>query len=1049
MNSSSLAAKMKKNKRKVLILSSFFSGLAFVGITVGISFTFKYNGKHPREEAQQFVKKVKYVAFNPEKISKNSDFSAIKSLLFDGNALKNTIKLDEYLIPYYFSEDSKQLVKFEQQSEKTNSPVFDFVDLNFDDLNQNFIIKFRARQQITDQNFAQSDFVLYPVSFYDSRKFLKADFNFVLQKITKKIEDAVSNFNTTISNFSEENSNLAQNNLYRASDFAVKINSSQDSSQVEKNLGQIFPKLTDLISSIRNSKENLIPETNAQIFDINFAKDATTNQFVSVQNNIATMFLQASLTQSALDQLGDNFENNGNKIININLESKDKKSIFLDVNDFFANVKLKPLIYNTEEKDNKLLISKQNPFDFFAKIKFESNPFLKNSTIKDLINPLLAENLSLDFGNFNKSIPSDKQGIDFIFDTPNAKLINDNGKYVIELPYKIVLNESFFDNNSNEIINEKQLVLRIEGFGLPINSNASSGNAFGNFSIPGTQKGIIYQQNPLFDNKSANLSQFISTFGEPIFAKVPLNKEELDNLLVKQDYKALAEKLSLPSSYNYNFDNFEAKVRSWAGKTLIPSLDDISRFKKFETTTSINSANSSQNLAVSSLVSNTFFQNPSDVAAFFANYIQQEPNKIAKTFFELAKYFGLLNQNRSSLQTFDDDLQEDIFKKAAKINLNNTNIQVLSFNNHFEDVFNQGFFSTLFLPQTIKNQIGDLTNKSTSEVLAALKDQEIFKKPNTNFNLNQIKENYKQSVKFSTLADVLLAFYLKSAQLSNFLAWEKIDSNLNYEIVFKKGNEISKQTLDQEIKKITEEPKPEQQESEGQPEGSESTEQTEGSGGSEGPEQTVQAQQPENVQQPGEAVQNLTDSKNYEYLTLNFYYNIGDENTSKFSLQTPVRKILINLSTEKIDPKVSDHEKLNSLADSIPSELLNFEVDDDTFNKISKPQTSTNGQQNSQNSQLSSLESNLINLKKTKEYFSKPLEKTQLRFDIFPSFENSIKTDTINFLLTVSILDKNSQQQGSDQNTTNQAEVLASRSLKISVKKSNNSQSTASNQQSN
>ncbi|WP_337896358.1 P97 family adhesin [Mesomycoplasma ovipneumoniae] len=1047
MNSSSLAAKIKKNKRKVLILSSFFTGLAFVGITVGISFTFKYNGKHPREEVQQFVKKVKYVAFNPEKISKNSDFSAIKSLLFDGNALKNTIKLDEYLIPYYFSEDSKQLVKFEQQNEKTSLPVFDFVDLNFDDLNQNFIIKFRARQQITDQNFAQSDFILYPVSFYDSRKFLKADFNFALQKIIKKIEDAVSNFNTTISNFSEENSNLAQNNLYRALDFAAKINSSQDSSQVEKNLGQIFPKLTDLISSVRNSKENLIPETNAQIFDINFAKDASTNQFVSVQNNIATMFLQASLTQSALDQLGDNFENNGNKIININLESKDKKSIFLDVNDFFANIKLKPLIYNTEEKDNKLLISKQNPFDFFAKIKFESNPFLKNSTIKDLINPLLAENLSLDFGNFNKSIPSDKQGIDFIFDTPNAKLINDNGKYVIELPYKIVLYESFFDSNSNEIINEKELILRIEGFGLPINSNVAPGSGFGNFSIPGTQKGIIYQQNPLFDNKSANLSQFISTFGEPVFAKVPLNKEELDNLLLKQDYKALADKLSLPSSYNYNFDNFEAKVRSWAGKTLIPSLDDISHFKKFETTTSINSSNSSGNLAVSSLVSNTFFQNPSDVAAFFANYIQQEPNKIAKTFFELAKYFGLLDQNRFSLQLFDDDLQENIFKKAAKINLDNKkNIQVLSFNNHFEDVFNQGFFSTLFLPESIKTKIGDLKEKSTSDVLAALKDQEIFKESNTNFDLNQIKENYKQSAKFSTLADVLLAFYLKSAQLSNFLAWEKIDSNLNYEIVFKKGNEISKQTLDQEIKKITETPKPEQQ-GEQQTGQTESTEQVEGSGGSEGTEQTVQAQQPENAQQPGEAAQNLTDSNKFEYLTLNFYYNIGDENTNKFSLQTPVRKILINLSTEKIDPKVSNQEKLNSLADSIPSELLNFEVNDETFNKISQPQTSTTGQQNDQTPGTSSLESNLTNLKKTKEYFSKSLGNDQLKFDIFPSFENSIKTDTINFLLTVSILDKNSQQQNSGQNNTNQAEVLASRSLKISVKKSSNSQPSASGQQ--
>ncbi|MDW2928143.1 P97 family adhesin [Mesomycoplasma ovipneumoniae] len=1041
MNSSSLATKIKKNKRKVLILSSFFTGLAFVGITVGISFTFKYNGKHPREEVQQFVKKVKYVAFNPEKISKNSDFSAIKSLLFDGNALKNTIKLDEYLIPYYFNKDSNRLVKFEQQNEKISSPVLDFVDLNFDDLNQNFIIKFRARQQITNKNFAQSDFVLYPVSFYDSRKFLKADFNFALQKITKKIEDAVSNFNTTISNFSEENSNLAQNNLYRASDFAAKINSSQNSSQVENNLAQIFPKLTDLIASVRNSKENLIPETNAQIFDINFAKDASNNQFVSVQNNIATMFLQASFTQSALDQLGDNFENNGNKIININLESKDKKSIFLDVNDFFANLKLKPLIYNTEEKDNKLLISKQNPFDFFAKMKFDSNPFLKNSSIKDLINPLLAENLSLDFGNFNKSIPSDKQGIDFIFDTPNAKLINDNGKYVIELPYKIVLYESFFDNNSNEIINEKDLILRIEGFGSPINSNVAPGSGFGNFSIPGTQKGIIYQQNPLFDNKTANLVQFISTFGEPVFAKVPLNKEELDNLLLKQDYKALADKLSLPSSYNYNFDNFEAKVRSWSGKTLIPSLEDISRFKNLQTTTSINSSNSSQNLAVSSLVSNTFFQNPSDVAAFFANYIQQEPNKIAKTFFELAKYFGLLDQNRFSLQLFDDDLQEDIFKKAAKINLDNKkNIQVLSFNNHFEDVFNQGFFSTLFLPQSIKTQIGDLKEKSTSDVLAALKDQEIFKETNTNFDLNQIKENYKQSAKFSTLADVLLAFYLKSAQLSNFLAWEKIDSNLNYEIVFKKGNEISKQTLDQEIKKITEKPKPEQQQAEANTDESESTE------GAEGSEQTVQAQQP---QQPEDAAQNLTNSNNYEYLTLNFYYNIGDENTSKFSLQTPVRKILINLSTEKIDPKVSNQEKLNSLADSIPSELLNFEVNEETFKKISQFQISTTPQQNGQTSQNSSLETDLNNLKKTKEYFSKPLGNDQLRFDIFPTFENSIKTDTINFLLTVSIVDKKSQQQGSDQNNANSAEVLASRSLKISVKKLNNSQSSTSEQQTN
>lgn len=1010
-------SRFKKNKKAILILASTVVGLAFFSISVGSSLTVKYNGKHPRYEVMQLAKKVSFVSFNPEKISEKSNFFEIKEKLFLGDKVKKEIDLKEYLIVYLTENNSNDLVQFSTNS-NSFAPEFEFVDLSFNDLNQNFIVKFRVRQKLKNNQFAYSDFLLQSISFYESNKFLKANFNFALQKILKTINEGALNFDTLISNFSDQKQQSFPKSLYRTADFAEKINISQTPQEAEIKISEILPQLSNLIYQVRKSIDNKIPKTDNPIFDFQFIRNKINQNFVSVQNDIATVFLEAKLSAPATKILANFGQSFSTKIFEINLETKRKKSIFFNVENFFQKIELKPLKFNNDNKNEKLIINDQNPFDFFTKIKYEFFPGQSNPDyLKKLINSLLTEDLALDFGNFTKLIPENQTGISFEFDQKNARLKNENGNYIIEIPYKVMLNESLFKKDSQKILYEKDLILKISGFGQFNKTGKDQITNFANLTIPGKQKALIYSQNPFFGDETNNKSEFITTFGQLIVAENPLKKQEIDSLLVQQDYKSLQKKLNL--EYNYNFENFEAKIRSWTGKISLPNLDQIARFARSQQTLDINSKEPDKKLEVSSLFSQGFFKNPSDVATFFAELIQKKPNEIANAFFQIAKAFGLLNQNRESLQIFNKNDSKNIFEIADKINLDNKKINVLSFNNHFSDIFNQGFFSTLFLPKSIKEKFTNLNDKTIYSVINILKDEQIFSQTKQNFTKQQIENSIKSSSNFSTLADVLLAFYFKAAQLDNFLAWTKLDSNLDYQIVFRKGTEISKTRLDLETKKIN------------------------------------QQKNKSELQQSNDAnlsIVNQSESQNQksevssEYLTLNFYYIIGDSSTKNFFLQSPVQKILINFSNKLSDQYASLQTKLDKIIENIPPELLNFQVSDQDYTEIKNKLENKTPLANSevwQNKNASSyFKENSENIAKIREYFKTEFKDSDYKFFFEPSFENSLITNKLTFFINFSFSKPKESSEISNQAKTEtenkqsqQNTFLAKRKLKITVTK--------------
>lgn len=1024
-----LIGRFIKNKKAILVLASTFAGLILFTTSVGISLTIKYNGSHPRAKVNEFAQKISFVSFKPEQISKNSNFWKIKEKLFSGDQLKKEINLEEYLQFYIFDKNSNDLVKFSKDSNPF-SIEFEFSDLKFDDLNQNFNLKFRVRQKQKNNQYAYSDFFSQPITFYESNKFLKADFNFVLQKMFRQINENILNIGNFTTNFSDQTSKKKLKKLYRAIDFAQEVNKIENPNEVEVKINEILPELSNLILRARESKDNKIGKTENPIFSLKFIKNKTNNQFVNLQDNIPTMYLEAKLTEQAAKMLGDIGQNFSEKIFEIRFETKDKKSLFFNVENFFQNIKLKPLKFNTEEKDGKLIITELNPFDIFSKIKSGILSANTNQNyIKGVINSLLEEDLALDFGPTSKLIPQNQNGISFEIIQQNAKLKNENDNYIIEIPYKIFLRESLFKPGSQKIIYEKELFLSIGGFGIS-NKNGQ------NLIIPGSQKALIYRKNSLFNDEESPENKFISTFGQPVISNNPLKKEEIDNLLLQQDYKGLERQLNSLSRYNFNFDNFEAKVRAWSGKTYLPSLTEIANFRLNQQKIDINSQNQEQKIELKTLHSQSFFINPSDVTAFFADLIQKKPSQIANSFFLIAKAFGLLNQNRTASQIFNNLDGENIFETSSKIHFDNKTTNILSFNNHFADFYNQGFFSSLFLPKSIKDKFNNLKSKSISDVISILKDQELFKETARKFTRQQIEENLKSSVKFTTLAHLLLAFYYKASQLDNFLGWTKLDTNLDYEIVFQKENEISKVRYDSEIQKLK------------KPELNSLEKQENLNKNSEIQPESKNLDSDNNIKKSING--NLEEDNTYnanvdnEYLTLNFYYIIGDSSQKKFFFQSPIQKILINFSTQKIDENSKIQEKFDKVVESVPADLLNYSVSEENFKKIKEKLTNKHSPEPKNNDNNNDLDlyfkETSINIDKISSYFKEQFPKVETKFLLEPSFENSLNTDKLTFLISFYLnkKDKNPKDLKADNKNDENSQInpiIARQKLKIIITK--------------
>ncbi|MHA0297142.1 P97 family adhesin [Mesomycoplasma ovipneumoniae] len=143
----------------------------------------------------------------------------------------------------------------------------------------------------------------------------------------------------------------------------------------------------------------------------------------------------------------------------------------------------------------------------------------------------------------------------------------------------------------------------------------------------------------------------------------------------------------------------------------------------------------------------------------------------------------------------------------------------------------------------------------------------------------EIKKFFEEKTQsLSTLKDLLLAFYFKAKELTNFNAWSKLGGDLGYKIVFEKQTGSDSSNNDA----------------------------------------------------------TLTTPAGLEDYKLTYYYKVFDKNTGVDKYQTP--KIDLNLWVNKQDTQKTEKDELNKAVLSIPPSFSLFFLKKDDFDKIKKDQ---------------------------------------------------------------------------------------------------------------
>ncbi|MHA0314559.1 P97 family adhesin [Mesomycoplasma ovipneumoniae] len=392
-----------------------------------------------------------------------------------------------------------------------------------------------------------------------------------------------------------------------------------------------------------------------------------------------------------------------------------------------------------------------------------------------------------------------------------------------------------------------------------------------------------------------------------------------------------------PFQYAYDFDANESMLKAWVGQQKFPKLEDFANFTENNFIAS--------DYKVKSLKSNKFFKNEYDVASFYAYLIQMEPAQVLNYLFEIAKANGLVDKNASiNLNDIKDDNIFKIASDVKFKTTENTPVYSLDFNNQFLGFDSRGWISNLFLPKTVWEKTKTLINdsdifnqlnqyspvkvdaatasgsggasttssgtddglyKSLQEAAKTIKENlkkqssSILKAGTENAGggggsgsagasttpssiQDEIKKFFTEKTQsLNTLKDLLLAFYFKAKELTNFNAWSKLGSDLDYKIVFEKQGST----------------------------GSTSS----SSSGS------------------GETVTAPSGLKDYK---LTYYYKVFDKNTGVDKYQTP--KIDLNLWVNKNDTQRTERVELNKAVLSIPPSFSLFYLKKDDFDKLKK-----------------------------------------------------------------------------------------------------------------
>ncbi|MDW2914745.1 adhesin [Mesomycoplasma ovipneumoniae] len=388
-----------------------------------------------------------------------------------------------------------------------------------------------------------------------------------------------------------------------------------------------------------------------------------------------------------------------------------------------------------------------------------------------------------------------------------------------------------------------------------------------------------------------------------------------------------------PFQYAYDFDANESMLKAWVGQQKFPKLEDFASFTENNFIAS--------DYKIKSLKSDKFFKNEYDVASFYAYLIQMEPAQVLNYLFEIAKANGLVDKNASiNLNDIIDNNIFKIASDVKLKTTENNPVYSLDFNNQFLGFDSRGWISNLFLPKSVWQKTNTLindsdifnqlnqyspvkveSNSSTGSENTGSGTDELYKQLQE--AAKKIKENLKKQSssilkagengsggggggagaggsgsdettpssiqveikKFfsdktqplSTLKDLLLAFYFKAKELTNFNAWSKLGSDLDYKIVFEKQDTTSSST-----------------------------------GGSE----------------------TLTTPSGLEDYKLTYYYKVFDKNTGVDKYQTP--KIELNLWVNKNDTQRTERAELNKVVLSIPPSFSLFYFKKEDFDKLKK-----------------------------------------------------------------------------------------------------------------
>ncbi|MDW2925881.1 P97 family adhesin [Mesomycoplasma ovipneumoniae] len=840
-------------RKNILSKTGIAVSLFGVGVftaTAVLTTRISYSG-NPRENVQNFAKKINLVSFKLGDLSANDDYYSIKNIIFDENGNKQKdLDLSRLVNVFQKTNDLNQKIDLTDEVD-IHKPHLKFVDITANDDSRSFEIKYQVKQKLPDQSFVQSDIYSQEISFLQKSQFLRSNFSSKLQKIIKL-------FQTKFSSLKDKNSTkefsadlgstqvTLSDNIFlkRADDISSFLNLARTSKELENKISKLLPQIKHILFDLYNSEENLIPDSNNKIFNFTFEKNQLTNEYAFVDGiGFLNLFLKAEFSLEAQKLL--DFPEVKSWIEPIRIVDNEGNSLFTTSKSLIESIELS----NTESK--KLVNISVLDFLNLLQTKFTLSNFdIKNEKINkeivQIINQVLEKPLNIGLKNSSNKLPN--QGVNLIFDPFNVEISKNDSKFDLKLPYRIQISEKFYGNESSEIVQEKLGVLNLENFSI-IDENSDQkiddGRYFlflnQNFDLKMLKKDetakdkkelpevkkteeteeteskqVAVQEENSTETQSTTTTQPATTDttsqsnttaqtesttqaeGNTHTKKQPKYKYFLldsNNPYSKKEIDQLIqdndfEKLSrhLQSISGYNYNYSNHESLIKAWTgTLIFPFDYANSFKA---DTSLHA----QKTGTISLDSTEFLQNANETGAFYSFLAKQNPRIVVQAFVDFLKTSGLIFNFVDLDRDYNFDWNK-IFESARQVRLNSSNFKKFSFNNQYSNLENSGFVSTLFLPKDVKAKISTL--KNDEKILESLTNLNLFdQKSDEIAKFEKIDENIAN---FETLADVISAFYFKAGLLNNYQNWSEI-ALLDSEIVFEPNDEISLSDLE-EIKK--------------------------------------------------------------------------------------------------------------------------------------------------------------------------------------------------------------------------------------------------------